>query len=723
MLLVAGDKEAAGPLRPLLPSAACSATTPRGSCDSMRCACRRRPAVLLIVIVLTAVPLAQVAWHAGRAMGVGAAGAVIGEQWLAAHARRTRDASAMLLGSAKGSIDLLAHDGKGNVTSSGTKAGRQQRGASPGSISRAARRRFRHPAATFGRGDEHLVHEGEEEGADTNGAPLECDMSRCVGGRYLYVLVAHRNRLHNLNRLLGSIANATEHAAARLRPCVCVILADASTTLSALAGVGPDGDVSGNSAEAMARRCLPPWNSSLPVPGTLGPDLYLHDDEQAAVFAKLQVHPWVAPTPGSRSHLRASHSPSPSASPSAHSGRHHDSRTASIGASEREAPHSAEMPSASAIASPLHDSRRHPRGGRLLKGDLGETDRPPARARALASSTRDATSAAAADDESSPEFITAAEKPRLAHTSSQPAVKVGFNRLVGSAAGRAPSSSQRASPATRSPAASPSTSAPASPLASAPASPLPALSDEELKQLAAQKWPPPNVTEPYMCTDVVAGASTVLDVLHRVVASHPGPTLVLRPRATSDRRGGFPKAALLTAAMDHITTSPNSSIVFVCDADMVLRPGIFEAIFNVVAFNATALMPLSWSTCYGHGPEDWPANELARTRQSETHGFWRKGPGMVALTLADLRAVGGYGLYATSRWGQFGSEDDFLHYALAHKPGFEVRRPNGYYLIHQHHAQTRDWARSEDGLRAAGTGKQQCMRSGRCSCPTVAPIP
>jgi hypothetical protein len=96
---------------------------------------------------------------------------------------------------------------------------------------------------------------------------------------YIYAIVNHRNRFANLNRLVASIEAATAHDPL-LAACMCIVLVDYKSSVPAI-------------QEDVRAACLPPWDSHLPLPGTLGADLYLDDASQDAAWSNLTGAPIV----------------------------------------------------------------------------------------------------------------------------------------------------------------------------------------------------------------------------------------------------------------------------------------------------------------------------------------------------------------------------------------------------------------------------------------------
>lgn len=90
---------------------------------------------------------------------------------------------------------------------------------------------------------------------------------------YVYAIVNHRNRFSNLNRLLQSLEDATAYDPV-LSACVCVVLVDYKSDVFAI-------------QEDVRAACIPPWSSHLPLPGTLGPDLYLDEALSDAAWSNL----------------------------------------------------------------------------------------------------------------------------------------------------------------------------------------------------------------------------------------------------------------------------------------------------------------------------------------------------------------------------------------------------------------------------------------------------
>ena len=90
---------------------------------------------------------------------------------------------------------------------------------------------------------------------------------------YVYAIVNHRNRFSNLNRLVQSIEAATAHDPV-LSACICIVMVDYKSSVPAI-------------QEDLRASCLPRWDSLLPVPGTLGADLYLDDAAQDAAWSNI----------------------------------------------------------------------------------------------------------------------------------------------------------------------------------------------------------------------------------------------------------------------------------------------------------------------------------------------------------------------------------------------------------------------------------------------------
>ena len=112
-----------------------------------------------------------------------------------------------------------------------------------------------------------------------------------------------------------------------------------------------------------------------------------------------------------------------------------------------------------------------------------------------------------------------------------------------------------------------------------------------------------------------------------------GNAYVNNPKIKFSRAGG------IMAGVDAIQTPPNSSLVFICDADMILRPGFVEDMAATPVRGSSVFLPIVWSSCWGTTLEDAP-----RTRKwrSSAAGFWRPGGrGMVVAYLSDLKSVGG----------------------------------------------------------------------------------
>ena len=106
-----------------------------------------------------------------------------------------------------------------------------------------------------------------------------------------------------------------------------------------------------------------------------------------------------------------------------------------------------------------------------------------------------------------------------------------------------------------------------------------------------------------------------------------------------DPRIKFSRAGGIMAGVDAIRTPPVRSLLFICDADMIIRPGFMEHMLATPRPGAVVFMPIIWSMCWGAAVEDGPKR---RNWRSSRKGFWRPGGrGMVVAYLSDILAVGG----------------------------------------------------------------------------------
>jgi hypothetical protein len=106
-----------------------------------------------------------------------------------------------------------------------------------------------------------------------------------------------------------------------------------------------------------------------------------------------------------------------------------------------------------------------------------------------------------------------------------------------------------------------------------------------------------------------------------------------------DPKVKFSRAGGIMAGVDAIATAPNASLVFICDADMILRKGFVEDMVAAPVQGSAVFLPIIWSMCWGAALEDAPKRSNWR---SSRKGFWRPGGrGMVVAYLSDIKAVGG----------------------------------------------------------------------------------
>jgi hypothetical protein len=214
----------------------------------------------------------------------------------------------------------------------------------------------------------------------------------------------------------------------------------------------------------------------------------------------------------------------------------------------------------------------------------------------------------------------------------------------------------------------------------------------------------------------VSGLSGQLSVRH-VLSLYDGPSKILDALAyVGQPKVKFSRAGGIQAGIDSITTPAHKSLVFVCDADMILRPGFYEDFISRPVAGAAVYYPICWSTCWGQGLETVPTRTVF---PDSTRGFWRSGGhGMLVAYLVDLRRVGGMVEQVTR--GQWGGEDNMLHSKFVKSYSYRMLHKKCPYLVHAYHSQVRDWNKSEDGMYGSYLGpfgRHVCTPLGRCQCP------
>jgi hypothetical protein len=212
----------------------------------------------------------------------------------------------------------------------------------------------------------------------------------------------------------------------------------------------------------------------------------------------------------------------------------------------------------------------------------------------------------------------------------------------------------------------------------------------------------------------ISGLSGHLALRH-VLSLYDGPSKLLDAwEYVGDAAVKFSRAGGIQAGIDSITTHPGQSLVFVCDADMILRPGFFQDFLRHPVSGSAVYYPVCWSTCWGKGLETSPRSSAAT---DDGNGIWRiYGFGMLVAYVNDLRGVGGMSDVAFR--GRWGGEDNRLFDKLRER--FKVVRRKCPYLIHAYHSQVKDWSASEDGMHGSNIGpfgRNVCSPLMTCPCP------
>ena len=86
-----------------------------------------------------------------------------------------------------------------------------------------------------------------------------------------------------------------------------------------------------------------------------------------------------------------------------------------------------------------------------------------------------------------------------------------------------------------------------------------------------------------------------------------GDAYVHNPKVKFSRAGG------IMGGVDAIGTPTESSLLFVCDADVIIRPGFFEEVVDVPVQGSIVFYPILWSMCWG------TTLEVRRNRGSSVH--------------------------------------------------------------------------------------------------------
>ena len=216
------------------------------------------------------------------------------------------------------------------------------------------------------------------------------------------------------------------------------------------------------------------------------------------------------------------------------------------------------------------------------------------------------------------------------------------------------------------------------------------------------------------CREGLRGLSTAA-ALARVRRAWPGPAAILNATRFFP---SYTRAGLLTLGLSLVAQPHRRALVFLTDADMVIRGGWWEAMLATPVPERKSMFPIVWSGCYGANASTYPASANA-TGGREARGWWRtRGTGMAVAYMSDLVRAGGYGPITNKR-GLYGTEDWGLEHRL--RPvafsGGRRRMPS---LIHPHHPQSINWAATQDGMRNT-RGVYQCTRAAGdpCGCPKV----
>ena len=178
----------------------------------------------------------------------------------------------------------------------------------------------------------------------------------------------------------------------------------------------------------------------------------------------------------------------------------------------------------------------------------------------------------------------------------------------------------------------------ASTYASAPECPDVSLQREELRAANRGGWRSVNSAFPPVHLDV-AGL-TGRQALRYTLSFYDGESAIVDGNAyVHNPKIAFSRAGGIMGGFDAIQTPVGASLVFVCDADVIIRPGFFEELVDVPVAGSIVFYPIVWSMCWGTVLEDAPHRSNWR---SSAKGGWRPGgAGMVAGYLQDFRSVGG----------------------------------------------------------------------------------
>lgn len=170
--------------------------------------------------------------------------------------------------------------------------------------------------------------------------------------------------------------------------------------------------------------------------------------------------------------------------------------------------------------------------------------------------------------------------------------------------------------------------------------------DEESGKLLA----PPGAAK--LCGDSVHGMDTYA-ALRTLLGRYTGDSVILRGDGYFD---SYSRAGLLSLGMASLRTWPHESLVFLVDADMLVRRGFFEEMLEYAVPGKQVFFPIVWSSCYGADASLFPTNRSWPSGK-EARGWWRTtGTGMVVTYMKDMYKCGGYGADFVNR-GEYGSED------------------------------------------------------------------
>ena len=149
-----------------------------------------------------------------------------------------------------------------------------------------------------------------------------------------------------------------------------------------------------------------------------------------------------------------------------------------------------------------------------------------------------------------------------------------------------------------------------------------------------------SVTEHFPPAHLDVSGLTGRQAVRHALAFYDGESAIIDGnKYVKDPKVKFSRAGGIMAGIDAIQTPPTKSLVFICDADMIIRKGFVEEMVRVPVPTKRVFMPIIWSMCWGAAIEDGPKRSNWKGNRK---GFWRPGGrGMVIAYLSDLKAVGG----------------------------------------------------------------------------------